>query len=66
MAQLELSLSSKIQKDTQRSEVLIRLFQGSKLNLRGKSGVFVTPNHFEYYQDETKTRKEGYPVPQKW
>ena len=62
MAQLELSLSSKIQKDTQRSEVLIRLFQGSKLNLRGKSGVFVTPNHFEYYQDEAKTRKEGYPV----
>ncbi len=62
MAQIELSLSTKIQRDTQRSEILIRLFQGSRLNLRGKSGVFIAPNHFEYYPDEAKTRKEGYPV----
>lgn len=61
MAQLELSLSSKIQKNTQKSEVLIRLFQGSKLNLRGKSGVFIAPKHFEYYLDEEKT-SEAYPV----
>ena len=62
MATIELNLSSKVQKETGRSEVLIRLFQGSKLNQRGKSGVFVTPNHFEYYKDEAKSRKEGYPV----
>ena len=62
MAKIELSLSAKVQPDTGKAEVLIRLFQGSKLNQRGKSGVFITPNHFEYYKDEAKSKKEGFPV----
>lgn len=50
MATIELRLSSKIQ-DNGRSEVLLRLYQGSKLNLRAKTGVYVCPEHFEYYID---------------
>lgn len=60
MATIELSLSSKIQKETSRSEVLIRFYEGKKFNLHGKSGVFVDgSNHFEYYIDRGKTEKEG-------
>lgn len=65
MAQLELRLSSKIQKDTRRSEVLIRLYQGSKFDVYGKSEIFVTPNHFEYYVNRTLTEKAGIHVPSK-
>lgn len=36
---------------------MLRLYQGSKLNLRSKSGIFVAPNHFEYYIDHVKTAK---------
>ncbi len=57
MAQIELRLSSNIQKDTGRSELLIRLFQGSKINFRGKTGIFISPSHFEYYIDKYKTEK---------
>lgn len=53
MATIELRLSSKIQ-DNGRSEVLLRLYQGSKLNLRAKTGVYVCPEHFEYYIDRKK------------
>ena len=62
MAKIELRLSSKVQKDTGRSEVLLRLFQGSKLDLYAKTSVFISPNHFEYYKDEAKSKKEGYPI----
>lgn len=65
MATIELRLSSKIQKDTHRSEVLIRLFQGSKLNLRSKTGISISPTHFEYYIDREKTHKAGVKVPTK-
>lgn len=56
MATLELRLSSKVQKDTSRSEILLRLYQGSRLNLRAKSGVFVSPCHFEYFIDRKRTQ----------
>ena len=65
MATIELRLSSKIQKETGQSEVLLRLFQGSKLNLRAKTGVFVSPVHFEYYIDRKKTLLLGVKVPDK-
>lgn len=57
MATIELRLSAKIHKESGRCEVLVRLFQGSKLNLRAKSGVFVNPNHFEYYVNRKATSK---------
>jgi len=66
MAQIELRLSSKVQKDTGRSEVLIRLFQGNKINLRGKTGIFILPSYFEYYIDRDSTKNTcGIIVPQK-
>ena len=56
MAQIEQRLSTKVQKDTGMCEVLIRFFQGSKFNLRAKSGVFVSPEYFEYYQKKRRKR----------
>lgn len=63
MAQIELRLSSKIQKETGMCEVLIRFFQGTKFNTRAKSGLFVSPEYFEYYIDRAKTEKQGIKVP---
>ena len=63
MAQIEQRLSTKVQKDTGMCEVLIRFFQGSKFNLRAKSGVFVSPEYFEYYIDRAKTESLGVKVP---
>ena len=63
MAQIELRTSSKVQKETGMCEVLIRFFQGSKINLRAKSGVFVSPEYFEYYIDRAKTESLGIKVP---
>ena len=63
MAQIEQRLSAKVQKDTGMCEVLIRFFQGSKFNLRAKSGVFVSPEYFEYYIDRAKTESLGVKVP---
>lgn len=65
MATIELRLSPKIQKETGRSEILLRLFQGSKLNLRAKSGVYVTAEHFEYFIDRKRTFLNGVSVPEK-
>lgn len=65
MATIELRLSSKIQKETGRSEVLLRLYQGSKLNLRTKTGIFVSPAHFEYYINRKETQLHGVKVPDK-
>lgn len=64
MASIELRLSSKMQ-ENMRQEVLIRLYQGSRLNLRGKSRIFVSANFFEYYIDRASTTKTGVKVPDK-
>jgi hypothetical protein len=63
MAQIELRISSKVQKETGMCEVLIRFFQGSKFNLRAKSGIFINPEYFEYYIDRAKTESIGIKVP---
>ena len=62
MAQIELRLSTKFQKETGMCEVLIRFFQGTKFNVRAKSGVFVSPSFFEYYIDRAKSEKLGVKV----
>lgn len=62
MAQIELRLSTKIQKETGMCEVLIRFFQGTTFNVRAKSGVFVSPDFFEYYIDRAKNEKLGVKV----
>ncbi|MBR6276803.1 MAG: hypothetical protein IKR31_07755, partial [Prevotella sp.] len=63
MAQIELRISSKVQKETGMCEVLIRFFQGTKFNTRTKSGIFVSPEFFEYYIDRDKTEKLGVKIP---
>ncbi len=63
MAQVELRLSSKIQKETGRSEVMIRFYQGNKFDLYAKSEVFINPDYFEYYVNRSKTKEMGVHLP---
>ena len=63
MAQIELRLSSKMQKETGMCEVLIRFVQGSSFNTKAKTGIFVSPDYFEYYIDRAKTESLGVKVP---
>ena len=65
MAQIELRISKKIQKETSRSEIQIRFYQGSKFDVYGKTGIYVMPRHFEYFIDIEKTRRNGVSVPQR-
>ena len=63
MAQVDLNLSKKINKDTGRAEILIKFYNGSDFCLRARSGVYVLPKHFSYYIDIVKTAKMGVRVP---
>lgn len=54
MAKIEFRLSSKIQKDSGRSEILITLIH-LHLRLRAKSEVFINPDFFEHDIDWKKT-----------
>lgn len=63
MAQIELRISSKVQKETGRSEIMVRFFQGTSFDLYSKSGIFVNPEYFEYYINREKTEKAGVKVP---
>ncbi len=63
MAQIELRLSSKVQKETGRSEVMICL-RYSRHDLSAKSGIFVNPAFFEYYIDRKKTINPKRPFPE--
>lgn len=63
MAQVELRLSSKIQKETGRSEIMIRFYQGSKFDLYAKSEIFINPDYFEYYVNRSKTKEMGVRLP---
>lgn len=62
MAQIELRISSKIQKVTGRSEIMVRFFQGNSFDLYAKSEIFVNPAYFEYYINREKTEKAGMKV----
>ena len=59
MAQIELRISSKVQKVTGRSEIMIRFFQGSTFDLYAPSEIFINPEYFEYYVNREKTEKNG-------
>ena len=59
MAQIELRLSSKVQKVTGRSEIMIRFFQGTSFDLYAKSEIFISPDFFEYYINREKTENSG-------
>ena len=45
------------------SEVLIRFFQGDRFQVRAKSGIFVSPEYFEYYIDRGRTESKGIKIP---
>lgn len=62
MAQVELRLSRKIERETGRSEIMIRFFFTGN-NLFAGSGVFVNPDYFEYYIDRKKTTNPKKPIP---
>jgi hypothetical protein len=59
MAQIELRLSAKTDKITGLNEVLVRFYEGSKFNLRSKTGIFVSRKHFEFYINREATEKKG-------
>ena len=53
MATILLSLSSKEDKITHRSEVLLRFLPFHGMNLRSKTGIFIYPRHFRYFVNRT-------------
>lgn len=63
MAQIELRLSSKIQKETGMSEVMLTL-RYSNHDLSAKSGIFVSPAFFENFIDRKKTINPKRPFPE--
>lgn len=65
MAKIELRLSNKVQTETGRQEVLIRFHEGKKFCLYCKSGVYISPEYFEYYIDRAKTEANNVSVPSK-
>lgn len=65
MAQLELRMSSTVTKDNNRSEILIRVYQGNKFDFYGKSGIYINRYHFEYYINRVKTEKNGSRMPKR-
>ncbi len=63
MAQIEIRISSKIQKVTGRSEIMVRFFQGNSFDRYASSEIFISPEYFEYYINREKTEKAGVKVP---
>ena len=64
MAQIELRLSGR-EKENGTREILIRFYQGSKFNLRAKSGIYINPEYFEYKINWGKTLEAGVAMPKK-
>lgn len=64
MAKIEFRLSPKVQQDG-RAEVMMRLFQGSRINQSSGTEIFVSADFFEYYIDREKTERAGVRVPSK-
>lgn len=62
MSKIQLSLSSKCGSDNKR-QIMIRLFEGSRINLRGKSRIFISDEYFQYNIDVKETAKRGILIP---
>ena len=65
MAKIELRLSSKVQSETGRQEVIIRFHEGKHFNLNAKTGFYVSSDFFEWYIDRAKTEALNISVPPK-
>ena len=59
MAQIELRISSKVQKITGRREIMLRFYQGNRFDRYSPSGIFIDPEYFEYYINRSKTEAAG-------
>ena len=65
MAKIELRLSSKVQTETGRQEVIIRFHEGKRFSLNAKTGIYVSSDYFEYFIDRAKTEANNVSVPSK-
>lgn len=65
IANIDLKLSSKEDKITHRSEILIRFYQGQKIDFRVKTGLFIQPRHFKYFVNRAATKKQRVDIPDK-
>jgi len=65
MAKIELRLSSKVNKDNGKTEILVRFFNGKQFNLRAKTEVYINPRFFEYYINTKATKALGVTIPDK-
>lgn len=63
MTKLEARLSKRILKETGRSEVLIRFYDGKKWDLYAGSEIYVTPEHFAYLIDTKACARLNIKVP---
>ncbi|MBR6978648.1 MAG: phage integrase SAM-like domain-containing protein [Prevotella sp.] len=63
MAQIELRLLNKVQKETGMSEVRLVL-RFSRHDLYALTGIFVKPDYFEYFIDRKKTKNPKRPLPE--
>ena len=63
MAQIELRLLNKVQKETGMSEIRIVL-RFSRKDLYALSGIFVKPSFFEFFIDRKKTKDPKRPLPE--
>lgn len=57
MAKLLLHLSSKINKETGKSEILLRFIDGKNMSLRVKSNIFIEPKHWNVQKKCIKINK---------
>lgn len=63
MAKIQLTLSSR-KDDRGQRQVMIRLFEGSKVNMRGKSRIYICEDYFHYFINIPETIKIGVPAPE--
>lgn len=65
MATIDLKLSSKKDKISGKSEILLRFHQGKDMDFRVKTNIYILPKHFRYYINRSASIKAGAKVPDK-
>lgn len=60
---IKFRLSSRVQKDTQKREILIRFYVGRKIDLFAKSEIYINPDYFKFDVDRAKCEAHGIHVP---
>lgn len=60
---IELRLSERLNKENGKSELLMRLFHGRGINLRGRTGIYISPDFFEFFIDRGRTENAHVKIP---